>query len=154
MDGIVLHQLLQWHNMLSDTERWPTTTLRNLEINVLADGLFHVATWVFVVVGLIFLWRAARASATGFAPRVLVGWILVGWGVFNLVEGIINHHILGIHNVRDDVATAWPWNVGFLIFGALLIIGGGLLTRSPGTTPRSSPVSLPRTTGPARGPSR
>ena len=50
-DGILLHQVLQWHHMISDTEGNPVDTVEGLEANTLADGLFHVATWVLVLVG-------------------------------------------------------------------------------------------------------
>jgi uncharacterized membrane protein len=53
----------------------------------------------------------------------------VGWGVFNLVEGIIDHHILGIHHVRGGAGQVW-WDIGFLVLGALLVVGGWLLQRS------------------------
>ena len=132
VDGILLHQVLQWHHLVSHTERWPTTTVRGLEINVLADGLFHLGALAAVVAGLVLLWRAARRSAARRPPRVLAGWILVGWGLFNLVEGVVNHHVLDIHNVRDDVDTAWPWNVGFLALSAVLVLTGRRLTRVRG----------------------
>ena len=44
VDGIVLHQILQWHHMMSDTAGYPVTTLRGLEVNTVADGFFHVVT--------------------------------------------------------------------------------------------------------------
>jgi uncharacterized membrane protein len=44
VDGILLHQIFQWHNMLSSTDRWARTTLEGMESNKLADGLFHLAT--------------------------------------------------------------------------------------------------------------
>ena len=57
-------------------------------------------------------------------------WMLLGWGLFNLVEGIVDHHILTIHHVREDVANQWAYDVGFLVFGALLVVGGSALARS------------------------
>lgn len=42
IDGIVLHEILQWHHMISGAEA--TDTVAGLELNVLADGFFHVAT--------------------------------------------------------------------------------------------------------------
>lgn len=59
-DGIVLHQGLQWHHMLSS--RYPITSIENLELNTLWDGIFHSVTYVFVVVGLFILWRRARGG--------------------------------------------------------------------------------------------
>ena len=49
VDGIVLHQILQWHHMLSATGDHPVTTVAGLEVNTLADGFFHVGSWLFVV---------------------------------------------------------------------------------------------------------
>jgi uncharacterized membrane protein len=63
---------------------------------------------------------------------MLVGAMLVGFGVFNLVEGIVDHHLLGIHHVNETVLPdQWVfWDVGFLIWGALMLIGGWLLWRT------------------------
>ncbi|MBY6718039.1 DUF2243 domain-containing protein, partial [Rhodococcus sp. BP-110] len=55
--------------------------------------------------------------------------VLVGWGLFNLVEGIVDHHLLGIHHVRSGPNQLW-WDLGFLSLGVLLIAGGRLLQRS------------------------
>ncbi len=56
VDGIVLHQILQWHHMLTSEGSYPKTTVVGLETNTLWDGLFHAATWLFVVAGLWVLW--------------------------------------------------------------------------------------------------
>jgi uncharacterized membrane protein len=45
-DGILLHQVLQWHHMVSHDPDHPTTTVPGLQVNTLADGLFHVANWL------------------------------------------------------------------------------------------------------------
>ena len=52
-----------------------------------------------------------------------------GWGLFNLVEGTVNHHILGIHSVRDDLGGSLAWDLGFLASGVVLIGLGVLLVR-------------------------
>ena len=130
VDGIVLHQILQWHHMLTGTEEHPATTVAGLETNTLADGLFHAATWVAVAVG---SWWAVSAWRPGrMAPpwRRHLGLLLIGWGGFNVVEGVVDHHVLGIHHVRDDVADPWRWDVGFLAFGALLIVTGWALAKA------------------------
>jgi uncharacterized membrane protein len=57
-DGIVLHQLLRWHHMLSSW--YPITDLASLEFNTLWDGIFHSATYIFVVIGLVILWRTSH----------------------------------------------------------------------------------------------
>jgi len=129
VDGIVLHQILQWHHLLSSESEHPKTTVAGLQDNTLADGLFHAATWVAVVIGLWILWRRTTDWCWAISGTAFLGWILVGWGLFNLVEGIINHEILGIHHVREGAGHQTAYDLGFLAFGALLVFGGWLLTR-------------------------
>jgi uncharacterized membrane protein len=136
VDGILLHQVFQWHHMLTDydsDERFPATTVAALEENTLADGLFHLSTWILLVVGLILLWRAMSTDLGGSRPsisgRAFVGLLLAGWGLFNLLEGVVDHHILTLHHVRDDVAEPLPWDLGFLAFGASLVAVGVSLYR-------------------------
>ena len=138
-DGIVLHQLLQWHHMLTDhgdyADRFPPGTVTDLQDNTLADGLFHVAALVLTVVGMAMLYRAARRGWTLTVPT-LIGALLAGWGLFNIVEGLVDHHLLSVHHVRDDVADPLWWDVGFLALGVALVVVGLLLVRS-GTTLRN-----------------
>jgi uncharacterized membrane protein len=124
-DGIVLHQLLQWHHLLTNAG-YPPTSIENLEINTLWDGLFHATTYVFVVLGLIVLWRASRRTHIRWSSKLLVGSLLIGFGIFNLVEGIVDHHLLGIHHVNETVPRAqWVyWDLGFLARGAAMLAGG------------------------------
>lgn len=56
-----------------------------------------------------------------------VGGLLIGWGGFNLVEGLVDHHLLGVHHVRDDLGAPLGWDLGFLAFGALLVVVGAVL---------------------------
>ncbi len=132
IDGIVLHQLLQWHHMLSSTGDNPTTTVGGLEANTLADGLFHAATWLLSVIGLVVLWRIMRCHEVTANGRSLFGWIVAGWGIFNAVEGLVNHHILQIHHVREAAANEALWDLSFLVFGGVLIVSGVALARPRG----------------------
>ena len=127
-DGIVLHQILQWHHMLTSEGDFPATTVRGLEVNTLWDGLFHATTYVFIAVGLFLLWHRARAGGVKRSWKGLLGWILVGWGLFNLVEGVIDHHILQIHHVRSG-PNELAWDLAFLALGAVLLVGGRALAR-------------------------
>ena len=130
VDGIVLHQILQWHHMLSSERSHPKTTVAGLEANTLADGLFHAAAWVVVVAGIWVLWRRTTEWRWAASGRALAGWIVVGWGVFNLAEGLVNHEILGIHHVREHAGHQTAYDLGFLAISALLVVAGGLLARS------------------------
>jgi uncharacterized membrane protein len=128
VDGIVLHQILQWHHMVS--ARTPPTTLGGLEVNTLADGFFHVATWVLVVAASITSIAAWRQGRLAPSWSFHLGLVLAGWGIFNVVEGLIDHQLLGVHHVRDDLGAPLSWDLGFLAAGVLLIAGGLLLHRS------------------------
>jgi uncharacterized membrane protein len=128
--GIVLHQILQWHHMLTSEGSYPDTTIGGLEDNTLADGLFHAFTWVIVVFGLWILWRRTSDWRWAASGRALVGWMLVGWGAFNLGEGVIDHQMFGLHHVREGAGHQIAYDLGFLALGALLIMVGLLLARS------------------------
>ncbi|MDQ0755249.1 DUF2243 domain-containing protein [Arthrobacter sp. B3I4] len=139
IDGILLHQILQWHHMVSHVESFPVTTLRGLEVNTLADGFFHAGTWLLVLAGstaAIVSWRKGQRAPSW---RFHFGLLMAGWGIFNLVEGLIDHQLLGIHHVRDDLGGPWTWDVGFLIFGLLLTAGGFALHRLGGEKPATRP---------------
>jgi len=128
LDGIVLHQILQWHHMLSAEGCCPAQTIGGLEDNTLADGLFHLAAWLSVAIAVILLWRGARRGET-LAGRALAGLVLAGWGAFNLVEGLVDHHLLGLHHVKQGDGQL-ALDVAFLALGVLLVGAGGALFRT------------------------
>jgi uncharacterized membrane protein len=136
VDGILLHQLLQWHHMLTSTDHdrigvkyYDPKSVSGLEMNTVWDGVFHTVCWLAVLSGLAVLYaRVTTGRRRVWASRVLWGWILAGWGLFNLVEGLLDHQILGIHHVRGGSYQVW-WDVAFLVLGALLVAGGLLLQR-------------------------
>jgi uncharacterized membrane protein len=129
-DGIVLHQMLQWHHMLSSW--YPTKDIRSLELNTLWDGIFHSSTYVFVVAGLFILWRTAHTRHLLWSNRLLFGTLLLGWGLFNVVEGIIDHEVLGVHHVNELVPLSQRvyWDIAFLVWGVAMLLGGWALLRS------------------------
>ena len=121
IDGIVAHQLLEWHHMLSG---WYPHDLR---ANMVGDALFHLFCLVAVLVGIGLLVRAQPPAA--HRGRRLVGWLVAGWGAFNLIEGVTDHLVLGVHHVRpgpDQLA----YDLGFLALGALLLAAGVWLGRT------------------------
>ncbi len=125
-DGIVLHQILQWHHLVSTPT--PPDTLENLELNTLADGLFHILAWVVTVAGVFVLMSSNGARSAAGGTRTLVGAMLAGWGGFNLVEGVIDHHVLNLHHVRPG-PDELLYDVAFLAWGALMLGIGVLLLR-------------------------
>jgi uncharacterized membrane protein len=127
IDGIVLHQVLQWHHLLTGTGDHPSDTVSGLEANTLADGFFHLATWFLVVAGMLLTVRAWRQGKLAPPWRVHLGLLLAGWGVFNVVEGLIDHQLLGIHHVRDDLGGPLGWDLAFLGLGLVLVAVGLVL---------------------------
>jgi uncharacterized membrane protein len=131
VDGIVLHQILQWHHMLTgDAGGEPMDTVAGLEANTLVDGFFHAATWILVAVATSLMVKAWQRGELAPPWRAHIGLVLAGWGAFNLVEGLIDHQLLGLHHVRDDLGAPLGWDLGFLALGALLVAGGAALVRS------------------------
>jgi uncharacterized membrane protein len=116
--------------MLTSEGDYSKNTVAGLETNTLWDGLFHAATWIAVASGVWVLWRRTTDWRWAISGRAFFGWLLVGWGLFNFVEGIVDHQILTIHHVREGADKTWLYDGGFLALGALLLVGGWLLTRS------------------------
>lgn len=128
VDGIVLHQILQWHHMLSS--KLPPDNLVATKVNMYWDGIFHAAVWVLTVVGLRMLWTAGRRPDVPWSGATFVGGIALGWGLFNVVEGLIDHELLGLHHVQEYTSDKLPWDLSFLAFGVLLLFVGGVLIRN------------------------
>lgn len=129
VDGIVLHQVMQWHNMGSAV--LPPVTMHAMSQNMVWDGLFHAATWLVTFAGVWLLWH----QGSRYAPtaRAFAGQMLFGWGAFNLIEGVINHHVLGIHHVRDMPLHVPAYDWAFLIVAGLgfAAIGWVMTAASP-----------------------
>lgn len=146
VDGIVLHQILQWHNMLSS---WvPPTTLVDMKVNMVWDGLFHALTWVTTLAGIALLVRAARRTGGAISGRPLIGSMIAGWGLFNLFEGVIDHLVLGVHHVHPGEAQT-AWDIGFVTIGGLglILVGSLLLVGKTSSMLRSCPPT--RSSSPA-----
>lgn len=124
-DGIVFHQLLQWHHMASNTHI-SAADVHGLRFNVWLDGLFHAATYVFTLAGIALLWRRNPGQQEKRSSARLLSAMLIGFGLFNLVEGLINHHLLQLHHVNETVppGQGLAWDLGFLIWGAAMFFGG------------------------------
>jgi uncharacterized membrane protein len=122
-DGILLHQILQWHHLLSALEG------RDLRFQVAADGYFHALMYVIAVAGLWLLWRDRNAGTMG--GRRITAAMLVGFGVWHLVDGVLSHWVLGIHRIRMDSDNRLFWDVLWLaLFGAVPLLAGWLLSRN------------------------
>ena len=108
----------------------PPDTLVRAKVNMYWDGLFHAAVWVLTVVGLAMLWAATGRPEVPHSGRTLLGGLLLGWGLFNVVEGVIDHEILGLHHVYEYTAQHLPADLGFLACGLGLLLAGAALVRA------------------------
>ena len=122
VDGVVLHQVLQWHHLWS--ARRDDGTIDGLEANTLADGLFHVATFAVLVLALALL------VGRRLELRPLVGLGLVGWGLFHVVDQLVFHLALEAHHIRMGVENEALYDWGFFAVGLGLIAIGAAVSRS------------------------
>jgi uncharacterized membrane protein len=107
----------------------PPTTYVAKSINMFWDGVFHAVTLGVTLVGIVRLWRLLHRDDVDRSGNLLAGGLLAGWALFNIVEGLFDHHLLKLHNVRERTPDADPWNYGFLLFSVVLLIAGLLIAR-------------------------
>lgn len=143
-DGSVRHQILQGHHMLTSAG-YPADSVGNLKANTLGDGLFHASTSLVTLAGLFILGRDARQNHIRWSGLLLPGGILMGFGIFKLVEGTVDHHLRGLHHVNETVPReTWIyWDVGFLLWGAAMLIGGWAMLRQGQASTRAKAASKP-----------
>ena len=127
-DGIVFHQLLQWHHMFTNVES--SNTVSGLELNTLGDGLFHLVDWLFTLSGLVVLWLTIKRNDVDLSTSVFIGAFCIGAGMFNITEGILSHHVLQIHHVKPG-AHQFAWDLSFIGAGILSAIIGGIILNRP-----------------------
>jgi uncharacterized membrane protein len=134
-DGILLHQILQWHHLLSLV---PGTA--DLRTQILWDGYFHLAMYLIAALA---LWRLWQARALGPSSRHLLASVLIGFGLWHMVDSLLSHWLLGIHRIRLDSPDPLFWDLLWLgLFGIVPALTGLLLIR------RAQPTDRPHATVP------
>lgn len=119
LDEAIFHQLLHWHHFYDKS----TTS-----IGLVSDGFFHAFSWLATIGGL-FLFADLRRKNI-LHPRRWTGSVLFGAGLFQLYDGLIQHKVMGIHQIRyvDDVMVYdLIWNGVALLF---IVGGGAMMSRS------------------------
>ncbi|CAL9330625.1 DUF2243 domain-containing protein [Streptomyces sp. enrichment culture] len=119
VDEIVFHQLLGWHHF------YDRSTPR---VGLFSDGLLHTAELLALVAGFA-LHADLRRRRTLSAPHARAGFLL-GLGGFQLFDGVVDHKLLRLHQIRYGVDVTpydWAWNGAALV---LLLIGGALAVRA------------------------
>jgi uncharacterized membrane protein len=124
-DGILLHQILQWHHLLS-----LVPGMTDVRMQVLWDGYLHALMYLIAIVALWGLWRS-RIGGGGDWGRGLIGAALIGFGIWHVVDSVLSHWVLGIHRIRLDSPTPLMWDlIWFASFGVVPVIAGRLLLRA------------------------
>jgi uncharacterized membrane protein len=117
VDETVFHQLLHWHHFYDKST--PAAGL-------VSDGLFHAIGFTAIVVGLFLLADAHRRG--GFLPKRWWAGMLVGAGGFQLYDGLVQHKLFKLHQIRYHV-TLWPYDVSWTVIALVMVVAGALLFR-------------------------
>jgi uncharacterized membrane protein len=118
LDETVFHQLLHWHHFYDKS---------TADIGLVSDGFFHAGGWLAIVAGL-FLFADLQRRQAASRTRLWGGGFL-GWGVFQLYDGLIQHKVFGLHQIRYHVDVL-PYDVVWNVAGATgALIGLFLLRR-------------------------
>ena len=123
VDEIVFHQILGWHHF------YDGSTLR---VGLLTDGLLHAFELVAAVAGVFLLLDARRTG--GVDGRVAGAGSAVGAGVFQLWDGVVDHKVLRLHQVRYDVELL-PYDVAWDVAGLALLAAGVVLVAGAARRP-------------------
>ncbi|MCE7078661.1 DUF2243 domain-containing protein [Streptomyces sp. ST2-7A] len=119
IDEIVFHQLLGWHHF------WDRSTPA---VGLMSDGLLHTAELLALVAGFTLLCDLRRRGALSRAHAV-AGFFL-GAGAFQLLDGLVLHKVLRLHQVRYGVDLL-PYDLAWNAFAVLLLaVGAGLAVRA------------------------
>ncbi|MEU2788845.1 DUF2243 domain-containing protein [Streptomyces sp. NPDC007100] len=139
IDETVFHQLLHWHHFYDRS-----TT----DAGLVSDGLFHAGSWLAMVAGLV-LYADVRRRGT-LVPMAWWAGLCLGLGGFQLYDGMFQHKVLRIHQIRYGVDLApydWTWG-GIAVL--LLVAGVLLLLRARRSTPRGAAATGRQTASRAR----
>lgn len=138
-DGILLHQILQWHHLLSGVEQARV----DIRVLILWDGIFHALMYIIAGIGLWLLWRAREEFPAPGADRRLFANALIGFGVWHIFDSILSHWALGIHRIRMDVDNPLVWDLlWFAVFG-IVPAAIGWMMRQGGSKGRGRVMSSP-----------
>jgi len=117
VDETVFHQLLHWHHFYDRSTS---------DAGLVSDGLFHALGFVAVVTGLFLLADLHRRS--GLVVGRWVGGLLLGAGGFQLYDGLVQHKVFGLHQIRYGVPLL-PYDVTWDGVAVVLLVAGAVLTR-------------------------
>ena len=127
IDIIVFHAILQWHH--TSSHKIIPNTIESLQMNIFHDGVFLAFSLIITISGIIILWVSQSSKDRDYFlsyKRSFIGLVFIGFGGFNTIEGIINHHILQMHHVIE-VANPLIFDLAFLVIGGLAFLALGAI---------------------------
>jgi len=132
IDVLVLHHILQWHHLLSGI--YPMNTLKGLRTNLLADGVFSVVMLLIMGVGAGLLWQSERRTDSPLAVRPLFGAAIIGLGVFDVYDSVVDHALLGLHQPvgpgGQSLSLGGAYNPHWIVVSLLFVIAGYYIYRT------------------------
>ena len=129
-DGIVLHQILQWHHLLSGLDNAAGS---NLPFQIMADGLFHLLMYAVAILGACILLSAHASGVRASTTSQMLQLTLVGFGIWHITDAVISHWLVGLHRIKMDSDVPLAWDIGWLvIFGVVPLIFAALFPRRGG----------------------
>src|SRR5262245_28366344 len=129
IDKLTFRQLLHWH--AAGLAEIPSSIRDVITVSLLWEGLIHALLWVVAAIGLAMLWSVTRRLRSQPSTRYLFGTMMLGWGLLNLIDGLINHFLLSLHSA-SETANSRPWNIGFLFIGGIVFSLVGRLMMKAG----------------------
>ncbi len=127
VDETVFHQLLHWHHFWDGGSQ---------SAGVVSDGLFHAVSTICLA-GALF-WFADLRRRDAAVLQAWTGGILLGAGGFQLYDGLVQHKLFGLHQIRYHV-TIWPYDLVWDALAVVMLVAGWALLRR-----RSRPARSPR----------
>ncbi|GAA5140276.1 hypothetical protein GCM10023320_77710 [Pseudonocardia adelaidensis] len=119
VDEIVFHQILAWHHFYDHSTP---------QVGLLSDGLLHAAEIVVIVAAFFTVADLRRRHI--LAPISAWAGFFLGLGSFQLFDGVVDHKLLRVHQVRYGVEDLLAYDIAWNLAGAvLLLIGAGLARR-------------------------
>lgn len=124
VDTIIFHQLLGWHHFYDRATP---------AIGLASDGALHAAELIAIVAGFFILADVRKHRALD--PRRAWAGLLIGAGGFQLFDGVVNHKVLRLHQIRYGVHLL-PYDVAWNVFAVIVLAAGFFVLHRPRSTPQ------------------
>lgn len=138
-DGILLHQILQWHHLLSGLDD-PLGSDLNFQITM--DGLFHLLMYLVAIIGVVLLLSGRAVGGRAGTTADILRLVLIGFATWHIADAVLSHWLLGLHRIRMDTDTPIVWDVAWLVaFGIAPLVVAYFLPPANGS-PRGAAAAV------------